>query len=187
MLKTGRFVFITGPMFSGKTEELLNIYKRYILAGKSVLLFKPAIDDRFVAECVNTHGGVSERAIPISDLSQVFPYLFSDDIEVAAVLIDEIQFISLDIADIFTITEQHGIDLIVCGLNLDSCRLPFETTAKIHPYAEVIQKTSVCMGCGSFDAVYTKRLTSEIDKIVVGGADKYTVLCRECYLKPSED
>lgn len=187
MQKTGRFVFITGPMFSGKTEELLNIYKRYILAGKSVLLFKPAIDNRFVAECVNTHCGVSEAAVPICDLAQVFPYLFSYDTEISAVLIDEVQFISLDVADVFTITEQNGIDLIVCGLSLDAFRVPFETSAKILPYAEVIQKKSVCMGCGSFDAVYTKRLTGETDKIVVGGSEKYTVLCRECYLKPSED
>ena len=187
MQRTGRFVFITGPMFSGKTEELLNIYKRYILAGKTVLLFKPSIDDRFLAECVNTHTGASESAIPISELDQIFPYIFSTDAEVSAVLIDEVQFVSLDMADVFTITEQNGIDLIVCGLSLDAFRVPFETSAKILPYAEVIQKKSVCMGCGSFDAVYTKRLTKEFDKIVVGGADKYTVLCRECYLKPSED
>ncbi|HEY1219005.1 MAG TPA: thymidine kinase, partial [Bryobacteraceae bacterium] len=41
---------ICGPMFSGKSEELIRRLRRAMIARKRVAVFKPKIDDRYSAE-----------------------------------------------------------------------------------------------------------------------------------------
>jgi len=75
-LKFQTFIFITsiqiiliviiGPMFSGKTSELIRRIKRYQLAGKKTIIYKPSIDVRYSIENVNSHDGLKypARIIP---------------------------------------------------------------------------------------------------------------------------
>ena len=47
---------ICGPMFSGKSEELIRRLRRAMIARKRVQVFKPAIDDRYSLDEIVSHG-----------------------------------------------------------------------------------------------------------------------------------
>ena len=48
---------IVGPMYSGKSEELIRRIKRAKIARQKVQVFKPSIDDRYDINDVVSHAG----------------------------------------------------------------------------------------------------------------------------------
>ena len=55
MSQRGRIELIMGPMFAGKSTELLRRVKRLEISGKKCLSIKYSADDRYSAECISTH------------------------------------------------------------------------------------------------------------------------------------
>jgi thymidine kinase len=176
---------IIGPMFSGKTSELIRRIKRYQLAGKKTTIYKPSIDVRYSIENVNSHDGLKypARIIPndekgVSILAD--EYKFYDVIG-----IDEIQFFPPSIA--YLIDEiSYEKDVIAAGLNLDYRGKPWETVEKLLPYADqIISLSAVCYICGE-EATRTIR-TSEIeDRILVGGEENYKPVCKKHFKELSK-
>jgi thymidine kinase len=62
---------ICGPMFSGKSEEMIRRLRRAEIAGQRVVIFKPLIDDRYDATDVVSHAGARMRAVPISSVAEI--------------------------------------------------------------------------------------------------------------------
>ena len=60
-----------GPMFAGKSTELLRKIKRHQIAGKKCLVIKYAADIRYSEKCVSTHDQVMCPAISCSMLKEV--------------------------------------------------------------------------------------------------------------------
>ncbi len=56
---------ICGPMFSGKSEELIRRLRRAVIARKRVQVFKPAIDNRYSVSEIVTHADVRMRSEPV--------------------------------------------------------------------------------------------------------------------------
>src|SRR3989344_6061554 len=54
-LVSGSLEVVCGPMFSGKSEELIRRMKRVQISGKKFVIFKPAIDSRYDTNCVVSH------------------------------------------------------------------------------------------------------------------------------------
>jgi len=99
----GWIELIVGPMFSGKSEELIRRVNRALIARQRVQVFKPAIDDRYVPEAVASHDGRSLKAVPVADVAAVRALLA---IDTQVVAIDEGQFfddslvtLALELAD----------------------------------------------------------------------------------------
>lgn len=180
-----KFVFITGPMFSGKTEELLRIEHRYTIAGKRTLTLKPKKDGRFGEGVITTHNKRSVVARDIKNFDDIFPIIANRADTIDAVFIDEIQFIdNVSIESIRYMVEQLRTDLYVSGLTLDSFRNPFPNMMSILPYADIKQLHSVCNFCGNLYARYTHRKTQEsTDQVFVGGKDEYSAICQNCQIK----
>ncbi|CAJ0944554.1 unnamed protein product, partial [Mesorhabditis belari] len=168
MYNQGYIVCILGPMFSGKTTELIRIHDRYQIAKKSCVLVKYDGDVRYDAEFVTTHQQQKARGCT----------------EIEVVAIDEGQFFD----DLSATCEQLAADgkiVIVAALNGDFRRRPFPEVSKLLSYANDIKSLSaVCMHCGT-DAAYTFRNTNEKQVEVIGGADLYQALCRTCYYASS--
>ena len=61
----GYIEVVIGPMYSGKSEELIRRLKRAKIAKQNVVVFKPVIDDRYSKEDVVSHSGYTINAIPI--------------------------------------------------------------------------------------------------------------------------
>ena len=62
---------IAGPMFSGKSEELIRRVTRYGIARIPVQTFKPQIDTRYATGDVVSHSNLSTEAIPVGDSSEL--------------------------------------------------------------------------------------------------------------------
>ena len=62
---------ICGPMFSGKSEEMIRRLRRAEIDGQRVVIFKPQVDDRYDATDVVSHAGARMRAVPISSVAEV--------------------------------------------------------------------------------------------------------------------
>ena len=176
----GRLEVITGPMYSGKTEELLRRLRREEVAGKSVILFKHNIDDRYSESEVKTHNGSSMKAINshfgVQALGEDYDVIGIDEAQffIGAILLSEINFLV------------QGLDkkVIVTGLDMDFRREPFGIVPTLMALADRVDKLSaVCQVCGE-DAIFTQRLidgvpTTEGDTILVGGKESYEARCRK--------
>ena len=80
---------VVGPMFSGKSEELIRRVTRALIARQAVQVFKPAIDDRYDAIAVASHAGRTLEAEAVDGTDDLRSRL-RDGTEVVA--IDEAQF-----------------------------------------------------------------------------------------------
>eukprot|EP01139_Manchomonas_bermudensis_P006471 Amastigsp_a177261_13.p1 type:complete len:193 gc:universal Amastigsp_a177261_13:78-656(+) len=173
----GRIELVLGPMFSGKTTELLRRVHRFKLAGQNVLLLKSAKDTRGDERThALTHDGKRAPAMPVTRLADAADAVRGVDV----VGVDEGQFYE----DLETGCEsfaQQGKTVIVAALDGDYQRAPFLPVVRLVAKSDSVTKLlSVCVGCGT-EAPFSRRLSKEQAVEVIGGADKYEAVCRACY------
>lgn len=168
---------ILGPMYSGKTSELIRRYNRYKISGKRCLLVKNALDLRYSEDNkLCTHDMFQTEATICSSLHQIEKINQYD-----VICIDEIQFYP-DNLDFCTKMANQGKIIIASGLSGNYKRQPFKNMPELTANAEkVVYLTAICMICKNDGAAFTKRVSEDIDEIVVGGIDKYLAVCRKCY------
>lgn len=173
----GEIQVIFGPMFSGKSSELIRRVRRYSVANKSCIVIKYDKDTRYSKDKLATHDSVQYSAIPAALLASV-----ADDINNFDVIaIDEGQFFP-DVVEFSESLANKGKIVIVSALDGTFERKEFAKTLNLIPLAEsVVKLTAVCMSCRSKEASFSKRLTSETQVEVIGGKDKYASVCRKCF------
>jgi thymidine kinase len=169
---------IVGPMFSGKSEELIRRLRRAEIGKQRVQIFKPAIDQRYTKNGIVSHSGLeiaSELVSMGSDiLAQVAP-------RTEVVGVDEAQFLGDSIVDACVKLADLGKRVIVTGLDTDFMGRPFEPMPRMLAVAEEITKLlAICMQCGN-PAVHTQRLVASEELIVVGAGGMYEARCRRCF------
>jgi len=189
--RDGWIEVITGPMFAGKTEELLRRVKRLEYAKKNIVVFKPLMDNRFSESEVVSHNNNRTKSVNISFASQIFEHI-NNHTDVVA--IDEIQFLDSDVVGIVDFLASKGVRIIVSGLDKDFRGEPFSFMPKLLSLAEYVTKlTAICVKCGR-PATRTQRIVNGkparyIDPIVLIGAEEsYEARCRSChkvYRKPN--
>lgn len=173
----GSISLITGPMFAGKTTELMRRLRRFEIAGKTVKIIKHAKDTRYGADGkVVTHDTVVCSALVASSLGD--EKVMEEMRDAHVIGIDEGQFFE-DLSVICCYWADKGKNVIVAALDTNFMRLPF-------PYAEtfapdfISKLTAVCARCNS-EATFTRRTSDDTDEVVVGGAETYEAVCRACY------
>lgn len=171
---------ICGPMYSGKTSELIRRVRRYGVANKKVLVVKYAKDVRYnQGESISNHDRVSipaRECMLLSDLSKDNNEL--DDVDVIG--IDEGQFFS-DIVDFADNAANNGKIVIISCLDGDSQRNPWEHIMQLIPRAEKVDKLSaICVKCFG-EACYSHRSVKSDARELIGGSDIYMPLCRKCF------
>ncbi len=176
---------ICGPMFSGKTEELIRRIKRVKIAGENYIVIKPRIDSRYEGEVdgISTHDNVSLNAIM---LNNCLPDVFYESKDYDVIAIDEAQFFDKYLYQIVRELSDRGKRVIISGLDTDFRREPFVTMSNLMAIADRVDKLhSICMGCKK-DAVYSLRTTDEKDLMVIGSSESYIPLCGKCYVQKSK-
>lgn len=172
----GEIQLILGPMFSGKTTELFRRVKRYTIAEKSCLVVKYHRDTRYSADAASTHDKQTYEAVSAEKLWDVSYSLSDYDV----IGIDEGQFFP-DLLEFCEFAANEGKIVIVAALDGTFQRKAFGPVLDLVPLAESVTKlTAVCMVCFQ-DAHFTKRIGSETEIEVIGGADKYIAVCRKCF------
>lgn len=176
----GRIELIIGPMFAGKTTELMRRVKREIHARRSCFVIKYAKDVRYDRESVASHDQVTLRAqAAVSALCDVKDVWRNFDV----VAVDEGQFFP-DLVPFCNTVADAGKIVLVSALDGDFRRQPFGQICELVPYCESIEKlTAVCMMCHSRQASFTRRTVASQEQELIGGADMYIATCRECYNK----
>jgi len=177
----GSLELIVGPMFSGKTTELVRRVERCKHANKDVEIFKPAIDSRYSADYVVTHGGTHVPARVIrDDASDIW---VTAGVEVIG--FDEVQFFGNWVVNWIEDHIWRGYRIVASGLDQDFLGRPFGPVPALLAKAESITKlTAVCTVCGD-DATRTRRLSGSLDLVEVGGKEEYDAVCRKCYRETS--
>lgn len=185
---SGYLEVIAGPMYSGKTEELIRLVKRASIGKKKVQVYKHAIDTRYGRDKkVFSHAGVSFKSYLITEASQILRKLHKSTQIVA---IDEAQWFGPDLVPVVMELVEKGIYVIVSGLAMTYDRQPFAPMPTLMAIADkTIKLSAICSICGN-DAVFHKRITNgknvnplEADPALVGRTDAYEARCRKCFNK----
>lgn len=181
LAKHGRIQLICGPMFSGKSTELLRKMKVFEVALHKSLIVKYAKDDRFSDECLSTHDRVMRKAVQATRLSQIE----EEAREFTIIGIDEGQFFE-DVVPFSVEMANRGKIVIIAALDGTFDQKPFANIIELIPNCESIVKlTSVCMSCLK-QAAFTRRLNSDTRVEVIGHEDLYAASCRRCLLLPQD-
>jgi thymidine kinase len=169
---------ICGPMFSGKSEELMRRLRRSIIARKRVQVFKPIIDNRYSEDEIVSHTDQRMKSEAITSVSEVISRL---DWRTQVVGIDEANFFGQELVEIASQLADSGKQLIIAGLDTDYMGRPFPPMPDLLTLAESITKTlAICVRCGN-PAKHTQRLVESSELIVVGAAGAYEARCRRCF------
>ncbi len=183
----GRIEVITGPMFSGKSEELIRRLKRAQIAKRRVMSFKPDLDVRYHRTAIASHSAQTLEARTVENVealkAELFPVL--DEIEVIGV--DESQFFEPTLVGLSLELMQMGKRVILAGLDTTFAGEPFVPVPELMAVAdEVVKLSAVCMRCGA-PAVHTQRLGASQALVVVGAAGLYEARCRACFKPYAEE
>lgn len=169
---------VCGPMFSGKSEELIRRLRRAKIARKRVQVFKPILDTRYSDDEIVSHGDQRMKSDVVNGAKEVLDRL---DWRTQVVGFDESNFFGVDLIDIAQQLADTGKQVIIAGLDTDYLGRPFPPMPDLLCLAESITKTlAICMRCGN-PAKHTQRLVESSDLIVVGAAGMYEARCRRCF------
>jgi len=182
--RPGWIEVVCGPMFAGKSEELIRRIKRLEYAKKKTLVFKPAIDNRYSADEVVSHSNLKAKSIAIKESKEILDYV---DSSTFAIAVDEVQFLDKEILTIAQKLALRGIRVILAGLDTDFRGEPFPITGSLMTIAEdVLKLTAICVVCGA-PATKTQRIINGkpahyADPIIkVGASEAYEPRCRHCH------
>jgi thymidine kinase len=174
---------VCGPMFSGKSEELIRRLRRAEIAGQRTLIVKPRIDDRYDVTHVVSHSGSRLRAVAAESAAEVLRLSEGYDV----VGIDEIQFFDAAIVPAVESMVVRGVRVVAAGLDTDFRHEPFGSMPTLLCLAEFVDKLqAVCHRCGG-PATRTQRLVDGRpapfagETIQVGALDAYEARCSACY------
>lgn len=185
----GYLEIICGSMFSGKSEELIRRVRRGVIARKRVLVFKPSIDTRYGTNVTSHDGNNVEAQMVLPDFPAVILSMAIEQ-QVQIVAIDEAQFFTAELIEVVEELIEHGVRVIVAGLDMDFARRPFSIMPTLLAMADEVTKLkAICAVCGE-PATFNQRLidgrpASRRDPIiVVGGKEAYEARCRKCHVLP---
>ena len=169
---------ICGPMFSGKSEELIRRLRRAFIARRQVQVFKPAIDTRYSGDEIVTHDDVRMGSESVNSAQEILAKL---DWRTQVVGIDEANFFGQPLLEVANQLADSGKRVIVAGLDTDYMSRPFPPMPDLLAISESITKMlAICMRCGN-PAKHTQRLVDSDELILVGATGAYEARCRVCF------
>lgn len=184
----GYLEVIAGPMFCGKTEELIRQIRRAAIAKKRIQVFKHVIDTRYGnGKKLFSHAGLSFESDVIAAPDEILRKLHP---KTEIVAIDEAQWFGDGLTDVIETLLKKGKKVLIAGLALTYDREPFAPIPTLMTMADKVTKLSaICAICGD-EAVFHKRITKTknidphlADPSFVGKIDNYQPRCRRCFNK----
>lgn len=192
-MEHGELHVAAGPMCAGKTTYLMSNGNSHIMCGFDVVYINSIVDVRSDTN-ISTHNvlfgdNVEEkfskeqfRATKVSKLADASDLVEAGDV----VLIDEAQFFPDLVETVCKWVDDQNKIVFVAGLNSDFKRQPFGSICQLLALADSVQILhSYCKFCEKKSrqkAIFTTRLTSDADEIIIGGTDIYAPVCRYHYI-----
>lgn len=177
---SGFLKIILGPMFSGKTTELMNIYRLYTLCDFSCCVINHSYDKRYDEKMLSSH---DKAMIPCFLIDNITSIMDKKD-KYQVFLINEGQFFNDLYETVVSLVETHKKWVYICGLDGDFQRKKFGKILELIPFADEIEKKkAICMGCkNGTKGIFTQRLTDEKGQTIIG-TKNYRAVCRKCFNK----
>ena len=169
---------IIGPMFSGKTTRLINIYNEKTAEQKKVKVVNYTDDTRYHNSMLSTHDKLMIPCVFANTIKEVCqePEIFTYDV----ILINEGQFFPDLYDSVITLVEKHRKEVYICGLDGDFKRCKFGGLLDLIPMSDnVIKLHAKCAKCNK-NAIFSKRLSNEEQQVLIGSSN-YVPVCRDCY------
>ena len=189
LASSGWIEVICGPMFAGKTEELIRRIKRLEYAKQNVLIFKPTIDNRYSNAEIVSHDNSKKASINIESSKDILKHI-KDNTD--CVVVDEAQFLDNNIINVIQQLADSGIRVIVGGLDTDFRGEPFGPMPEILAIAEKVDKlTAICVKSGE-PATRTQRLINDKPAnyddptVLIGGNESYEPRARHMHEVPKK-
>jgi thymidine kinase len=174
----GRIETIVGPMFSGKSEELIRRLKRARIARQRVACYKPDIDLRYHRTSIASHSSQTHEACTVTNVEHLKASLLPQLEDIDVIGIDEAQFFDDTILPLTVELVHLGKRIILAGLDTTFNAEPFGPIPALMAIADEVTKLSaVCMVCGA-PAIHTQRLGQSQELVLVGAAGLYEARCR---------
>ena len=181
MKNKGKLELFIGPMFSGKSTELIKNIRLYKIINKKVLILKPNIDTRYDKNKIVSHNGENETCYVIDNLEKISNEIIT---KYDIIIIDEGQFFKSLKNMCLLWVEKYNKHVIVGGLDGDYQRNPIGELLDLIPYADKYQKLyALCNYCkDGTKAIFSKRIMNNQNQILIGGSELYVSVCRFHYL-----
>ena len=177
--QTGWIEVVCGSMFSGKTEELIRRIRRAQFANLDVVIFKPKVDTRDEKDTVVSHDDTTIDCKTMNKASDIYNHVKN----IRVVGVDEAQFFDDEIVEVCNALANHGVRVIVAGLDMDYKGIPFKNMANLMATAEYVTKVhAICPETGGL-AQYSYRKAESKKRILLGRGDEYMPLSRSAYFK----
>lgn len=177
---TGWIEVVCGPMFSGKTEELIRRLVRAQIAKLKVEIFKPQIDLRYSKDEIVSHSRLTIPSKLVTSPWEIYELAQHADV----IGIDEAQFLGHDLIEVVQKLADQGKRVICAGLDTDYRGVPFDPIPQLLAIAEYIDKTlAICVVCGN-PAKHTQRVVASNERVLVGATEAYEARCRNCFVPP---
>ena len=174
----GRLELILGPMFSGKTTRLVELYHEFQNKHVKVIAINFADDTRYHDTMLSTH---DRQLIPCIQCHNLNEIIDNENIKNSSViLINEGQFFQDIFEVVIRFVELQKKHVVICGLDGDFKRINFGKLCDLIPLSDSIIKLHAKCNCGK-DAIFSHRVTNELAQVVIGSSN-YIPLCRTCYL-----
>ncbi len=183
MSKSGQLELIIGPMFSGKSTELIRNIRMLKVIDAKCIVIKPKIDTRYELNKIVSHNKDSESCIVINDLNEISDNMIND---YQYLIIDEGQFLKNLKSKVLYWVEKLNKNVIIGGLDCDFQRNPIGEIIDLIPYSDICTKmTALCKLCNDGTlALFSHRISNiNKDQILIGANDSYVPVCRGHYLK----
>jgi len=180
---SGYLELIIGPMYAGKSTELLRIINRYKCLNKKICVINHSFNNRYGSTGLTTHNKtIFEQCLIVEKLEG----LDNDSaiLETDVIIIEELQFFE-DAFEYVVKWCDSGKIVICAGLDGDYLRNPFGDVLRLIPHSDKVTKlNSLCKKCGDGTlAHFTKRIVSSAETTLVGSDEIYEAVCRKHYLE----
>ena len=196
--QSGFIELIVGPMFSGKTTKLIELYNKYNDRGDICLVINYKFDTRYSdSDRIVSHSGAAINAFNTEHLYDLYPIVVDstfipnpqlvnnvslpkwDDIDV--ILINEGQFLSDLYKWCSCAVDKHHKTIHIAALDSDFNRNNFDQISRLYPISDfVTKKKATCHICG-VSAIFSHRTNTDVQQVIDISND-YIPLCRKCYI-----
>lgn len=186
---SGYLELIIGPMFSGKTSEIIEIYKKCVFCNIPVSIINHIIDKRYHDSMLSSHDKVMVPCLQTSELNHLWFKDKDEEINPSyeilrnsdVILINEGQFFP-DLYEVVIDMLKHNKKIYISGLDGDFERKKFGSILDLIPLCDNVKKLkSLCSLCkNGKPGIFSMRLTQEKEQTVVGSSN-YIPVCRNCY------
>ncbi|NJL15090.1 MAG: thymidine kinase [Microscillaceae bacterium] len=170
---------ITGCMFSGKTEELIRRVTRAKIARQQVMMFKPALDNRYHSKHIVSHDANAIYSQTVESAQEIWQMAQAQEAKVIG--IDEGQFFDEAIVEVCNALANAGKRVIVAGLDMDYRGKPFGPMPFLMAVAEFVTKVhAICVISGEL-ANYSYRKVNSDETVLLGETEVYEARSRQYF------